>query len=231
MIDMKVSVVIPVYNEEKRIKKCLDSLINQDEKPDEIIVVDNNCSDRTIEIVKKYKEVIIVKENTQGILFARNAGFDRAKGDIIARSDADTILPSHWIKSIKLSFSKDENIVAVSNPVFIHDYGFNKKFFFIYYIYLFIPRILMGHYSLVGPSMSIKNSAWKKIRKELCTDQAQVHEDVDVSLHVRKLGKVYHDKNNLVLTSGRRIIGNPKSFFGEYILRFFRMIWSHRHLL
>src|SRR3989304_3585243 len=59
---MKVSVVIPVYNEEKYIKNCLDSLMNQTEKPDEIIVVDNNCTDKTVSIVKKYKRIKIIQE-------------------------------------------------------------------------------------------------------------------------------------------------------------------------
>ena len=64
---MKVSVVIPVYNEKKRIKKCLDSLLSQSEKPDEIIVVDNNSTDSTVSIVRKYKGVNLVHEKKQGI--------------------------------------------------------------------------------------------------------------------------------------------------------------------
>jgi glycosyltransferase involved in cell wall biosynthesis len=231
MIGMKVSVVIPVYNEEKRIKKCLDSLVNQSEKPDEIIVVDNNCTDGTIGIVKKYKEVTIVKESKQGILFARNAGFDRATGDVIARSDADTILPANWIKSIKQAFMKDKNIIALSTPVFVYGFGFMDIFSFFYYAYMFIPMMMMGHYPLVGPSMAIKRSIWEKVREELCTDQVKVHEDLDVSFHIKKLGVIYHDKKNLVFTSGRRMLYSPASFFGEYTYRFFKMYFSHRHLL
>lgn len=49
---LRVSVVIPVYNEEKYIEKCLAALFSQKVKADEIIVVDNNCTDRTIDIVK-----------------------------------------------------------------------------------------------------------------------------------------------------------------------------------
>lgn len=51
---MRVSLVIPIYNEEKYIKKCLDSVKCQVEKPDEIIVVDNNSTDNTVNIAKKY---------------------------------------------------------------------------------------------------------------------------------------------------------------------------------
>lgn len=87
--------------------------------------------------------------------------------------------------------------------------------------------IVMGHYPLPGPSMAVKKSAWEKIKGELCTDPKKVHEDLDLSFHIKKLGKVYHDKNNLVLTSGRRIKDNPLSFFGEYTWRFFKMSISH----
>src|ERR1035437_9820650 len=89
---MKVSVVIPAYNEEKYIGACLDSLMDQKEKPDEIIVVNNNSTDNTAKIVKKYP-VRLINEEQQGMIPARNRGFNEAKFEIIARTDADTILP------------------------------------------------------------------------------------------------------------------------------------------
>ena len=55
---MKISVVIPVYNEEKYIKNCLDSLMKQEEKPDEIIVVDGKSKDKTKLIIKSFKNKI-----------------------------------------------------------------------------------------------------------------------------------------------------------------------------
>ncbi len=223
---MKISVVIPVYNEEKCIKNCLDSLMNQEEKPDEIIVVDNNCTDKTVSIAKSYK-IRIVQEKKQGIIPARNTGFDSVTGDIIARCDADTILPPDWIKNIKNSFLKDKSIVAVSTPVLVHDIKFGNKFTFLFYLYMFIPKLFIGYYPLLGPSMAIKKTVWDKIKKELCTDPKKVHEDLDISFHIKKYGKVYHDRKNLALTSGRRIKNNPLSFFGEYTLRFFKMLKNH----
>lgn len=224
---MKVSVVIPVYNEEKYIKNCLDSLMEQEEKPDEIIVVDNNCTDKTVSIVKKYQGIKIIQEKKQGIIAARNAGFDHAQGDIVARCDADSVVPPDWIKNINNDFSMDSSIVAVSMPVLVNDIKWGDKFLFLFYLYMFIPRIFIGHYPLVGPSMAVRKTAWEKIKQELCIDGKKVHEDLDISFHIRKLGKVYHDKKNLVLTSGRRIKYNPLSFFGEYTLRFFKMLKNH----
>ena len=138
---MKVSVVIPVYNEEKYIKNCLESLMKQEEKPDEIIVVDNVSTDNTTNIIKNYKDIKIIKKHFQGIGRARNAGFDQAKGDIIARCDADTIVPTNWIKAIKEDFTKDDSIVAISTPVCIYDIPLINKSVFPFYLYIFILDI------------------------------------------------------------------------------------------
>ncbi len=228
---MKVSVVIPVYNEEKYIKNCLDSLMNQREKPDEIIVVDNNCTDNTVEIVKKYKSVKIIKEITQGMTPARNAGFNQAEYEIIAKCDADSILPPYWIKNIKNDFINNPLIVGVSMPLVFKDFQLFGNSTLPFYIYLAIPRLMVGFYYFLGPGYALKRISWKIVRKKICLDDKAVHEDIDISLHLRNYGKIYHDDKTVVYSSSRRMINNPFSFFGEYIFRFFKMYWNHRHLI
>lgn len=224
---MKISVVIPAYNEEKHIGSCLESLMNQTRIPDEIIVVDNNSTDRTAKIVKKYKSVKYMIEKKQGIIPTRNTGFDAACGDIIARCDADTIIPRNFVEDLVKDFKKDPKIVGVSMPVTFYDMPVVRRLRYLYYPYMFIPKLIMGHYSLVGPGFAVRKSAWKKIRDELCTDPMQVHEDVDVSMHIKKHGSIYHDRNILVKASGRRAMNNPQSFFIEYTLRFLKMMRTH----
>ncbi|HSW98193.1 MAG TPA: glycosyltransferase family A protein [Candidatus Saccharimonadales bacterium] len=109
---MKVSVIIPVYNEEAYIHACLESVINQKEPADEIIVVDNNSIDNTPTIAKAFPEVKIVKEAKQGMIPARNKGFNSAKYEIIAKIDADTRVSPDWIQRIKKNF-QDESIIGV----------------------------------------------------------------------------------------------------------------------
>lgn len=228
---MKVSVVVPVYNEEKYIKNCLDSLLRQTEKPDEIIVIDNNCTDKTIEIVKKYKGIKIIKEKKQGMIPTRNAGFNVSKFEIIAKCDADTILPPDWIKNIKNSFSRDPSIIGISMPIQFSDLPVIARSLTLFYIYIFIPRLMIGVYPFLGPSYSIKKIIWDKVKNEICIDEKIVHEDIDLCLHVKKYGKIYHDGKTPVFSSARRIINNPLSFFGEYNIRFLKMFFSHRHLV
>lgn len=228
---MNVSVIIPVFNEEKNIKKCLESILNQEEKADEIIVIDNNSTDKTIDIVKKYKNIKIIKEKKQGITQSRNTGFNNAKGDILIKCDADTLLKKDFIKKVKITFSKNskkKNIAALSFPLSAHDFFLKEKTIFVFYLYMLIPRLILGYYPTIN-CYAIKKTAWEKIKNSLCQNDKEAHEDIDISLHLKeKNEKIYHDKKNVVLTSIRRIRYKPWSFFVDYTLLFFKMLKTHR---
>lgn len=228
---MKVSVVIPVYNEEKYIRNCLDSLMKQEEKPDEIIVVDNNCTDETISIVKEFKRITIIQEKKQGITPTRNKGFNSAKYDIIARCDADSILPINWVKDIKKTFSKNDQIVGFTNSIVFYDLPIVNKSNLPSDIFYYVSKIILGFPSFVGPSMAITKKAWLKVKKELCTDDKNVHEDIDLAIHIKKYGGIFFEPNVITQISGRRIKYNPLSFFLEYPLRLIKMLKIHHHLI
>ena len=222
---MKVSVIIPVFNEEKYINKCLESLQEQEEKPEEIIIVDNNCTDRTIEIAKKYS-VKIIKEKKQGITFARNKGFEAAKYEILARCDADSILPPDWIKRIKRDFFS-KKIDALTGPVIFYDLPL--KTFFFTKVYLATMAILQkGANTLIGPNMVISKKVWTKVKNKVCLNDKVVHEDIDLAIHINQIGgKIYVDEKLIVKVSGRRIKKNPFSFFIEYPIRLIKTFSIH----
>ena len=93
----EVSIVIPAFNEEENILQTLSSLAaSTSSKSIEIIVVNNNSTDRTEEIVKDCGATCIL-ETTQGITPARNAGLRAATGKYILNADADTIYPPQWV--------------------------------------------------------------------------------------------------------------------------------------
>jgi len=98
---MEVSVIVPVYNAEKMVHKCIESLLNQNIEK-EIILIDNNSTDESVNIIKefynKHKEIIFLSEKYPGAAAARNRGLDYAKGKYIAFIDSDVVLPnSKWI--------------------------------------------------------------------------------------------------------------------------------------
>src|SRR3989344_8477717 len=113
---MKVSVIIPVYNEEKVIQYCLESLKNQTFRDMEIIVVDDGSTDRTQELVKG---VMLLIQDHKGPGEARNFGAKQAKGEILVFVDADMTFDKDFIKELikpiiteksKGTFSKDEKV-------------------------------------------------------------------------------------------------------------------------
>ncbi len=223
---MRVAVVIPAYNEEKYIDACLDSLGKQLVPPDEIIVVDNNCHDETIAIAKKYQGIKIIKEKQQGMIYARNRGFDACDADIIARCDADTILPPDWIKKIKLNFA-DKQIDALTGPLVLYESPI--KALFLVKAYLDIMKFLQkGAETLNGPNMIITKKIWQKVRNNVCLDDKLVHEDIDLAIHIRQAGgKIYRDNSLVIQESARRITHHPVSFFIEYPLRLIKTFKRH----
>lgn len=227
---MKISVVIPVYNEQKIIKRCLNSLMNQEVKPDEIIVVDNNCTDNTIKIAKKFPRLKIINEKKQGITHARNTGFNIARGDILARCDADTIVPPNWIKRLKLDFSR-RKIAGVTTKFRLFDSDLVKDTLFISDLYDYFSNLILNSPSFMGPAMAISKKSWLKVKNKICTDDSEVHEDLDLTIHILKYGKIFLDKSVVVSISSRRMRNNPLSYFVEYPSRLVKMLKSHRHFL
>lgn len=106
----KFSIIVPVYNVEKYIKKCLDSVFAQTEKDFEVIVVNDGTKDNSMDIVKDYKVTIINQEN-QGLSAARNNGLKKARGDYIIFLDSDDYLEKDTLKEIKKSLTNDPDIV------------------------------------------------------------------------------------------------------------------------
>ncbi len=230
---MKIAVIVPVYNEERYIGACLDSLIKQKTPADEIIVVNNNSTDRSVMIAKRYP-VRVINEKKQGMISARNKGFNATSFDIIARTDADTILPPTWIGKIKKSFL-DKNLVALSGPAEFYDlpeliqnsrWQSKQTLVKIIKSYNHIVKKMTKHDCVYGPNYSIRNSAWKKIRNQVCLNDKQVHEDLDIAIHLAPLGKIKFDNNLIVKTSSRR--WRRADAYLEYLYRGLKSIQKHK---
>jgi len=219
---MKVSVVIPAYNEEKVIGRCLNALTNQTIKADEIILVDNNCVDRTVEIAQKYP-VKVIKEKRQGISYARNAGFNLAKYEIIGRIDADTTVFPNWVEELKKGF-KEPTTVAVTGQAHFRGLPFPTLTQATHT--LFFYRLLSkfhGHYLTFGSNMGLRKSAWEKIKHQVIMNNREVHEDLDLAIWLAKIGRIKFMPSLLAGISNRRLLNVPSGW--EYLYRYGKMLW------
>ena len=223
---MKISLIIPVYNEEKYIAGCLDSIALQKIMPDEVIIVNNNCTDNTLSIVKKYPFVRVINETTQGMIAARNAGFNAATYEIIARCDADARIPSNWISKIHRNFTSSK-IDALTGPIMFYDAPFKTSLIARAYLDMMKP-IHRGGETLVGPNMIVTKNIWEKVKSLVCLNDKLVHEDIDLAYHIQEMGgKIKRDNKLIVSTSSRRARKNPYSFFSEYPTRFIKTLFYH----
>lgn len=128
MKQVKISVIIPIYNSAKYISRCLDSIINQDYSDLEIICVNDGSTDNSLEILEEYasrdKRIKVVSQSNQGAAAARNRGMDEALGDYISFIDADDFM-SNGIYSYFVSFlSQSETDIFMFNGKINGEGGF-----------------------------------------------------------------------------------------------------------
>lgn len=223
---LTLTIVIPAYNEEDYLAACLDSLNAQIVIPTEVIVVDNNSTDRTAEVAKSYSFVKVIKENRQGVFWAVQTGFKAAKSDIIGRIDADTILAADWIEKV-LATMANKRITAVTGPVSYYDMPLPRaNYWFDHLMRKFTYRWALKSPFLYGSNLAIQRQAWQKISTELCT-ASDIHEDIDMAIHLKASGgSIVYKKDLLSGASGRRYNDGLAAFAG-YINMYPRTY--HRH--
>lgn len=119
MVDSLISIIIPVYNVENYINKCISSVLCQSYENLEIIVIDDGSTDNTREIVKKLCEtdlrIILIEQENHGVSFARNVGIKHAKGDYLMFIDGDDWLEKDAICQMLLyAINSDAEIIKGS---------------------------------------------------------------------------------------------------------------------
>jgi len=213
----KISIIIPAYNEADRLADCLNAIAALDLAPYEVLVVDNNSTDDTRRVAKQFSFVTLLHARQQGVVHARTLGFNKARGEIIARIDADTLVSPDWTLQLQQIFT-DPEIAAVSGSIEYHDVAFRS---FIAKIDLvlraWLARRMAGRVFLQGANMAIRRSAWQLVSHDLC-ERSRMHEDLDLAIHLADSGqKVIYSPQLMAGISGRRADTSPKSFY-DYVM-------------
>ena len=211
----KISVIIPVYNEEKYILKTLRAIISQDYKNYEIIIVNNNSTDDSESLIKYFIEttptsieITYLKEYRQGTNYARECGRRYATGDIIALLDADCLPDFYWLNN-GMTTLKKHNVVAVSGAYFYYDANIFIKLFslivqligfkFINYIIQYKKKgaILIGGNVFASAYLLEGIGGFN-------TNLTFYGDDIDLAIKLSKFGKVKFATALAIKTSSRR---------------------------
>lgn len=226
---MKLSFVVPAYNEEKYIGSCLSSITNSAPDVYEIVVVNNASTDKTAEVAKAFPKVRVVLEPTKGLTYARQRGFMEAKGDILAYIDADTRISPKWYKEVKEKFAKESGLVCLSGPFYYYDLSLWQRVLTkIYWNYGAAPLDAVTGYMVSGPNFIVKKEALKKIGG-FDTSISFYGEDTNIGRRLHEVGKVDYDKDLIVWSSGRRL--KSEGFFKTglvYISNYFSEVILHK---
>lgn len=122
-MEEKISIIIPVYNVEKYIKRCLDSVINQTYKNIEVILINDGSLDNSglicNEYAKKYNNIKVFHKENGGVSSARNLGIDKANGEYLAFVDPDDFIDKYMYEKLYNSIKKFNSEIAVSSFSYI----------------------------------------------------------------------------------------------------------------
>lgn len=119
MNEIKISVIIPVYNTGKFLTKCLESIMNQNFKDIEILVVNDGSTDNSLEILKRFsrqdKRIVIINKENGGSSSARNTALKIAKGKYCLNIDSDDWIEQGYFKALYERAEKDDLDITISN--------------------------------------------------------------------------------------------------------------------
>jgi peptidoglycan/xylan/chitin deacetylase (PgdA/CDA1 family) len=191
----RISVIVPAYNEEELLSDCLDALLAQDYWGEiEIIVVDNASTDATGEIARG-RGVRVVEEPRRGYGRALRRGFAAGTGEILACTDADTVVPRDWARRLVESYAADDSVVCAGGDVEFTDPNLRGWLF----TRLLLPLLVYG--DRLGGSAPHLWGASFSVRQEVFVRAGGFHPDFDLQVDT-ELSERLREYGRVVLVSG-----------------------------
>jgi cellulose synthase/poly-beta-1,6-N-acetylglucosamine synthase-like glycosyltransferase len=183
-----ISVVIPAYNEEKRIGRSLSALICQSVPRDmyEIIVVDGGSHDKTRDIAAEYADEVFIQESER-VPGARNDGFNRSRYDLVATTDADCVVGHNWVESIIKSFSDPEVVLSFGPVTSIDKTPENRRYSLLFNGLMRFGAMTRLYYYTLGCNTAFRKQALMQAGLYRILDAG---DDLEIAVRMRKMGKV-----------------------------------------
>lgn len=206
---LKISVVIPSYNEEKFVDGLLKDLSNQTIAPDEVIVVDCESTDKTIEVAKNFASKLnlkIAKSTHQSPGATRNEGAKKAKGDYLVFIDADMRIPKELIENIQNSLANQPVDFLTVRYKSDGQHPVDSGLMWHINNLMFINFRLLKRLWAIGGVMVVNRTVHEKV--DGFHYKLSVGDDIDYSRRLRKTGATFTYLNNLeVIHNSRRFQG------------------------
>ena len=192
----KVSIYIPAYNAEKTIEQSIISIKNQTHIVNEIIVIDDNSSDKTVEIINQFRDIILLKnQKNMGLSFNRNLAIKKSSNEIIGAIDSDVVLDKYWLETLLNNLGQNQIVMCGGNMTekFITNKfnAWRAK----YYSQNWGEKDIINPAFLYGCNTLLLKSAWINVQgynNKLLTNG----EDIDFSNKIKSL-----DNSNLFYSS------------------------------
>jgi glycosyltransferase involved in cell wall biosynthesis len=200
-----VSVVIPARNDAEMLAACLDALAAQTRAPDEIVVVDNGSWDTTA-LVARAAGARVVAEAEPGIPRAASTGYDAASGELIARLDADSVPGPDWLAYAVERFEREPDLSVLTG---IGDFYGATPLVHTLGRVLYLGGMLvsmtpyLGHPPIFGSNFLMRREVWTELGPEVHRTQREIHDDLDLSLHIKPWMRVVYDPQLRVGISAR----------------------------
>lgn len=202
----RVAVVIPCRNDASFLDACLRALAGQTRPADAVIVVDNDSTDDSADVARRHGARVVV-EPQHGIWPAAAKGYDEALGfDIIARLDADSRPHPDWISRIVQAFVSDPHLGVLTGGA--EFYGSSPLVHYLgrhWYIGggTFWVRQWLGVPLVFGSNFAMRSAVWERIRDRVDRTNPRIHDDLDLTIHLRPADGVRYDPDLRMPVSAR----------------------------
>jgi cellulose synthase/poly-beta-1,6-N-acetylglucosamine synthase-like glycosyltransferase len=226
---MRISFVVPAYNEESRIGACVQSIQREIERAHAVaeIIVVNNASTDTTRATAEHAGATVIDESRKGLTRARQTGFEHSAGELIANIDADVLIPPGWLDTVLARFDANPALVALSGPFIYYDLSLPQRIL----VRLFyaggltlsiLGKTLTGRGAMLqGGNFVLRRTALEKMGG-FDTSIEFYGEDTDTARRIAAHGKVLWTFSLPVLASGRRLAHEGVLRTGlRYALNFF----------
>ena len=202
-----VSVVIPARNDAVALERCLAALGRQLVTPLEVVVVDNGSTDDTAAVARRHGARVICEDRV-GIPMAAATGYDAARGEVIARLDADSLPGRDWVARVAHVMAATSRHAVTGVGRF---YELPRTGSLVAGVYLGAYYVLchaaLGHHALWGSSMALRRSVWQQVRDRVHDGDAELHDDLDLAFALGPGNPVQFDPLLTVGVSARSLVG------------------------